>query len=274
MVRHCLGRLLSLAVMVHCCPSSLFIRCCSSRWRGPWFLYEKRKGGREGSNIAHLDIVHHSWLSCVVCCLLRCCRRCGPASFVKKGKGGGGEGSHVANLNIAPASCVNKWEGRGVILLTCLLSVIVFCRSSLSCVVVVHPLLVATLPASCVNKGEGDRRHLPGLMWTVTVWRTWHVCWCARLSSTYTVETAYADGLVIWHCHIGVVIGMRSGGCVWLNDDCEVVVIGGRGDAASCEGGWWWWLRKGLFVDEMHVMFLANATDATQYSSLLKWFIM
>ena len=71
--------------------------------------------------------------------------------------------------DVAPASCVNKGEGRGVILLTCPLSVIVLCHSSSSCVIVVYPLWVVTLPASCVKKGEGDRRHSPGLMWTVTM---------------------------------------------------------------------------------------------------------
>ena len=65
---------------------------------------------------------------------------------------------HITVSNVAPASCVNKGEGRGVILLTCPLSVIVLHCSSSSCVIVVYLLWVVTSPVSCVKEGEGDRR--------------------------------------------------------------------------------------------------------------------
>jgi len=99
----------------------------------------------------------------VHCCPPRCWQWHGPASFVKKGKREGGESCcspqcclsiivvyHVADNNMAPTYCVKKgeresWHVAHLDIVNC---------SSLSYIIVICPLLVATSPSPgfCVRE--------------------------------------------------------------------------------------------------------------------------
>ena len=74
----------------------------------------------------------------------------------------------------------------------------------------------------------------------------------------YAIKTAYADDSVMWCCHVVIVVGMCSGGCMWLNDGCEgwwLLV------AKVTQQRWLQWMMVVVakrFVDEGHVMFLEN----------------
>ena len=186
----------------HCC-----LPCC---WQqsGPCFLCEKRRGGgltccsprcyplfvivvyhchpllvatSPTPGICVKEISHGGRWPCSPKLVISICRYL--VSFMNCN--GLSLSSFICSCLPPPASHVNKGEGRGVILLTCPLSAIVLHCLSLSCVVVVYLLWVVTSPASCVKKGKGDRRHSPGLMWTVTtscqvVFNVCHwngICW-------------------------------------------------------------------------------------------------
>jgi len=122
--------------IIHCCCISLsFLHCwLPCHWHLESMLKRSVMGG---GDLAHLD---SSFLFIGTCCqtwaIMDHCH-CHSSVVV----------CLVTIGDVAPASCVNKGEGRGVILLTCPLSVIVLCHSSSSCVIVVYPLWVVTLPA-------------------------------------------------------------------------------------------------------------------------------
>ena len=60
-------------------------------------------------------------------------------------------------------------------------------------------------------------------------------------TSTYTITTACADELVMWLCHIIVIIRRCTGGWGQLNEARQWLLE--VGEAGWWSRRWWWWLR-------------------------------
>jgi len=185
-----------------------------------------------------------------------------------------------ATSPLATWPLVVVWEeerGRGVMQLTRTLFVDIMHHrhhlSIVSCDIAIHDVA----PAFLVRKLEGEllliwnhedsdedrsRHHLDDVP-------------CLLMCQVVAVSCHPASvGLVMWHWHIVIVVGMQwwfrasNNGCGrwWL---LVVVVVGWRW-SQWCSGGgctgWWWWLRRKLFVCQWYLfpLFLANTAYAAQ----------